>query len=292
MENADFDPAETIAGFPLLSIKRALGWVGIMDDRDDVALAADALTCSRSQAERLLAALERRGFVTPTPVKNQWKTTPLGWQLGMHWKPPPWIEPAIALEDNDDLKAISEMFDDVPCSILRTTPENDDAFEEARLEVGVFVDYASSRVIEVSVAIPDDYDHPDSSATVESSVYIGVDDAKRFAKALRTAIDRAESELARRATLKPGKKKPARDDAGARLDKEGVPQGLVVLKHGTSAAPRKPAAIARAAAAAEAAKRREEDAAAKRQRLEQRALEATLQELKGRSKRGPQGPAT
>src|SRR4051794_12840176 len=107
MEKADFDPAETIAGFPLLSIKHALCWVGIMDDRDDVALVAEALACPRSQAERVLAALERRGLVAPTTVKNQWKTTPLGWQLATRWKPPPRIEPAIALEDDDDSTAIN-----------------------------------------------------------------------------------------------------------------------------------------------------------------------------------------
>src|SRR4051794_19677440 len=107
MEKADFDSGETIAGFPLLRIKHALGWVGIMDDRDDVARVSEALACPRSQAERVLAALERRGLVTPTTVKNQWNTTRLGWELAHRWKPPPRLEPAIALEDDDDSNAIN-----------------------------------------------------------------------------------------------------------------------------------------------------------------------------------------
>ena len=291
MEKADFDPAETIAGFPLLSIKRALGWVGIMDDRDDVARVAEALTCPRSQAERVLAALERRGMVTPTAVKTQWKTTKLGWQLAMHWKPPPRIEPAIALENDDDSEAINEVFDDVPCSILRTTPDEEDTFEEARLEVGVLVEYASPRVIEISVSIPDDYDHPHSSATIESSVYIGIDDAKRFAMALQTAIGRADAEIARRATLKPRRKKPARDNAGAPSKKRTAGAGTAVLRHSASKVPKSPGAVARAAAAADAAKRKEERAAEKKRTLEQRALEATLKELRGPQERGRKKPS-
>jgi len=284
MEKADFDPAETIAGFPLLSIKRALGWVGIMEDRDDIALVADALSCPRKQAERVLAAAEQRGLVTPTQVKNQWKTTPLGSQLAWQWKPPPRIEPAVALEDDGDSKAINEMLDDVPCSILRTTPEDDDAFEEGLLEVGVFVDYASPRVIEVSVAVPDDYDDPHASSTFESSVYIGVDDAKRFAKALQTAIGRAESELARRAKLKPKKKGVGPDGRASSADEPRQKGGAVLLKRGVPTA-KSPAAVARAAAkveaAREAAKRKEERAAESKRKAEQRALEATLKELNG-----------
>lgn len=288
MEKADFDPAETIAGFPLLSIKRALGWVGLMDDRDDIALVADALSCPRKQAERVLAAAEQRGLVTPTQVKNQWKTTPLGGQLARRWKPPPRIEPAIALEGEGDSKAINEMFDDVPCSILRTTPEDDDAFEEGLLEVGVFVDYASPRVIEITVAVPDDYDDPHASTTVESSVYIGVDEAKRFAKALQTAIGRAESELVRRSKLKPTKKGGTSEGRASPPDQERQNGGAVLLKRGVQAA-KSPIVVARAAAKAEAArdavKRKEERAAESKRKAEQRALEATLKELNGRGKR-------
>src|SRR5579859_3638391 len=202
MQNATFDPAETIAGFPLKSIRRALGSIGIMDG-DHVAHVAKTLSCPRSQAERVLAAAERRGLVTPTGVKDQWKTTDLGWELAMHWKPPPRIEPAIALDGDDDPKAINEVFDEVPCSLLRTTPDDDDAFEESTLQVGVFVEYASPRVIEISVSIPDDYDYPDESATIESSVYIGVEDAKRLMKALQTSVERAEQEIARRKGMPP-----------------------------------------------------------------------------------------
>jgi hypothetical protein len=247
---------------------RALGWFGILDDRDDVALVAEALSCPRPQAERVLTAAERRGLVTPTAAKNQWKTTPLGWQVAVHWKPPSRIEPAIALDDHEDSKAINEIFDDVPCSILRA-PDDGDAFEEAQLGVGVFVEYESPRVIEISVSIPDD-DHPESSANIESSVYIGVDDAKRFSKALETAIKRAESEVARRAKLKTRKKRAGRA-ASASEEKQGGAEGTVVLKRGAGAAP-SPAAIARAAAKAEAgadaAKRKEERAAEKKRKDE------------------------
>ncbi len=285
MEKPDFNPSETIAGFPLLRIKHALGWVGILEDRDDVAHVSEALACPRSQAEGVLAALERRGLVTPTAVKNQWKTTQLGWQLAFRWKPPPRLTPAIALEDDDDSKAINEMLDDVPCSILRASTDSDHAFEEARLEVGVFVQYASPRVIEISVSIPDDYDNPASSSVVESSVYVGVEEAKRLAKALQAAIGRAESELARRAKLTPRANVSSRDDAKMTKAQQAVPKGSVPKKSNTSSAmsAMSASAIARAAAKTDAAEQREkrmaERAAEKKRKLEERALEATLKEL-------------
>lgn len=210
MQKAEFDPTETIGGFPLLKIQGALFWVGIKDDRDDVARVAEALECPRSQAERVLAACERRGLVTPTPRKNQWKTTELGRTLTFHWKRPPRLEPIIRREGDDRAgkRPINEVFDSVPCSLLHPDENEDDTFEEANLTAGVFVEYASPRVIEVSVEIPRDYDDRDSGGTIETSVYLGVDEAKRFARALATAIARGEAELARRASARRSPAKP------------------------------------------------------------------------------------
>ena len=279
MQDSTFDPAETVAGFPLKTIRRALGWMGIMHKAGDhVAHVAKTLSCPRSQAERVLAAAERRGLVTPTGVKNQWKTTDLGWELVMRWKPPPRIEPAISLDGNDDPKAINEVFDEVPCSILRTTPDDDDAFEEAMLQVGVFVDYASPRVIEISVSIPDDWDYPDDSASIESSVYVGIDEAKRLVKALQTTIGRAEEEIARR------KRMPATSCVvEGEEDRPRGPTSTSFLKRGPLQASKDPAVVAREAAKAEAkadaARRKEERAVQKKQAAERRALESTLSEL-------------
>jgi len=263
MQDVQFDPAETIAGFPLKSIRRALGWMGLMGkEGDNVERVAKALSCPLSQAEHVLAAAERRGLVTPTGVKNHWKTTDLGWNLVMRWKPPPRIEPAISLDGDDDPKAINEVFDEVPCSLLRTTPDDDDAFEEAKLEVGVFVEYASPRVIEISVSIPDDWDYPDDSASIESSVYVGVEDAKRFMKALQTSIERAEKGIARRKRMPPAKSRRAEGDEERRKG----PKGTGVLKRAPMAPSKDPAAVARDAAKAEAkadAVRRKEERAAR-----------------------------
>lgn len=117
------------------------------------------------------------------------------------------------------------------------------------------------------------------------SSYVGVEDAKRFMKALQTAIGRAESELARRAKLKPRKKASARSDT--KDEQQATPKGTLVKKGGASPA-KTASAVARAAAKAEAAeqkaKRVAEQAIEKKRKLEQRALEATLKELGGRTK--------
>lgn len=249
------------------------------DKGDHLTNVAKALSCPRSQAERVLAAAERRGLVTPTGVKNRWKTTNLGQELAMRWKPPPRLEPAIALDAEDDPKAINEVFGEVPCSLLRATPDDDDAFEESTLEAGVFVEYASPRVIEISVSIPDDYDYPDESASIESTVFLSVDDAKRFMKVLQTSIERAEKEIARRKRM--SQLKPRR--TGGKEDQEKGAKGTGTLRRVPLAPSKDPVALARAAARAEAkveaARRREERAVEKKQAAERRALESTLAEL-------------
>jgi hypothetical protein len=278
MEKPVFDGSETIGGFPLLKIKHALSFVGILDDRDDIATVADALACPRPQAERVLGALERRGFVARTGLNNKWDKTALGKQLTYQWQPPPRLEPAINRDDDDDDDhAINEMFDDVPCSLLRTDDDNADAFEDADLEVGLWIQYTSPRVIEITVAIPDDYENRDSSRTLESSVYLGVAEAKRFAAALQTAIERGEAEIARRAIAdaKPRKKGTAPEQEPAASSPTPVRRAV------TAETAPKPGAAARAAATAAKAER----AAEKRRRVEQRALEATMKELAGKTRR-------
>jgi hypothetical protein len=260
VEKSDFDASEIIAGFPLPSIKRAIAWVGIMDDRDDIKNVADALGCQRPQAERVLEALERRGLVVKSAKKRQWDTTALGWQLRFQWQPPRRIEPVIDRDEETD--AINEGFGTVPCSILRSKADDDVAFEEADLDVGVFIEYESPRVIEISISQPDYYDYREESSTIETSVYIGVEEAKRFAEALQSAIARAEAEMVRRATVKPKRRKPP---PPAKSETPKLPDGE---KAGLAAEAKRSKAALKAEAANEAKERREKSA-----------LEATLKEL-------------
>jgi|CZKU01.1.fsa_nt_gi hypothetical protein len=82
-----FDANERIAGFSMLAIKGAVTWIGIMDDRDDLANVAQSLKCSKQQAARVLDELERRGFVTKAKKRNQWNTTPTGHKLAWDMAP-------------------------------------------------------------------------------------------------------------------------------------------------------------------------------------------------------------
>lgn len=265
VEKTEFDASEVIAGFPLTSIKRAIAWVGIMDDRDDIKNVADALGCQRPQAERVLEALERRGLVTKSAKKHQWDTTQLGWQLRFQWQPPRQIEPVIDREEETD--AINEGFGTVPCSILRSKPDDDLSFEEADLDVSVFIEYESPRVIEISICQPDYYDRrEDSSSTIETSVYIGVEEAKRFAEALTSAITRAEAEMVRRASVKPKRRKPppaAKSESTKRPDDAKAQRAAEV---------RRSREVLKAEAKAKAAS----EAKARREKL---ALDVTLKEL-------------
>jgi hypothetical protein len=284
MGKSEFDPAEMIGGFSLVAIKRVLGHVGLLDDRDDIENVASSLGCPRSQAERVLAALERRGMVTKTAKSNQWDSTDLGRRLAWHWKAPPKLEPVIALEPESD--AINEMFESVPCSILRYV-NDEDAFEEADLQVGVFVEYASPRVIEISVLIPDDYDcRDDGGGTYDSSVYVSVEDAKRFAAALQTAIERAETEIARRATAKPRVKEKKLDAPPIAETSSSEP------KKGVDASASASELSAESGVASKAKRTKTEQHDDKRRRRDEKALAATLKELGSPSKtrtrdRGP-----
>jgi hypothetical protein len=84
-------------------------------------------------------------------------------------------------------------------------------FEDAFLDVGVNVQYENERLVEINVVLPHDYEEPESNATIESTVYIGVAEARVILTGLQTAITRAEKELARRAAKSErNEKKPAR----------------------------------------------------------------------------------
>jgi hypothetical protein len=282
----EFNAAEVIAGFPLLSIRRALLHVGMMPDRDDIKLVAESLGCRPNQAESVLQAMERRGLVTKAQKKRQWEVTDLGRDLRWHWKPPRRMQPVIDRDDDSD--AVNEGFEIVWCSLLRTQRDDSAMFEEAQFEVGVFVEYDTDRVVELSVVQPDDYDHPDSSSTIETSVYLSVTDAKKFAQGLQTAIEHAEAEITRRATAKPRRRRRTREP----VESEDVPSsigdtqgaessrdvGLVraddrgVKTKASSTSAARAAATARAAAAAD---KREQA----RKKREKNALASTLAEL-------------
>ena len=204
-----FDATEMIAGFPLPSIQRALAYVGMLDSRDDIKNVSDGLRCPAHQALRVLEELERRGFVTKLKKAKHWDLTQRGRALAYYWKPPRKLHPAIEREDTDI--ACIESFGSTPCFILRGTPDNEDVFEDAFLDVGVNVQYENERLIEINVVLPHDYEEPESNAAIESTVYIGIAEAKVILAGLQTAITRAEKELARRAAKNErNEKKPAR----------------------------------------------------------------------------------
>jgi hypothetical protein len=117
----EFDANERVAGFPLARIKKALSWVGVMEDRDDVERVAEALGCSLGQAARVLGKLERRGFVAKTAKRNQWEKTDRGRQLAHDWHPPRRFRPVI--ERDDQNSPTNQGLEDVPCLILRSAED-------------------------------------------------------------------------------------------------------------------------------------------------------------------------
>ncbi len=281
MEQKEFDAGEVIAGFPLASIKRALTWVGVMEDRDDIKNVASALRCPPGQAERVLDALERRGLVSKAARKRQWETTPLGHRLKYYWQPPRKLEPAI--EREAERGASNQVFETVPCSILRTSSDEGAAFEEADIEIGVFVEYETERLIEISLSQPDEYDHRDGSSTIERSAYVGVAEAKKLATALQKSIEHAERELIRRKTSKP--RKPATRKSGRlKLEKKpaasrsgGARARLPELRTASRARSNRPQKTASSPAADKA---RIEEAKQKREKDD---LARTLREVRGKA---------
>jgi hypothetical protein len=265
MEKTEFDANEVIAGFPLASIKRALAWVGVMEDRDDIKNVAKALRCPPGQAERVLEALERRGLVSKTARKRQWETTALGHRLKYYWQTPRKIEPAI--EREAERGAINQVFDSVPCSILRTSSDEGAAFEEADLQVGVFVEYETDRLIEISLSQPDDYDHRDESGKIESTVHVGLDEAKRLATALQKSIEHAERELVRRKTAKQRRPSMRKTDRFKLVKKPASSSGArPSARLATARTPARRDRSLRAEAAVAAAKAKAEEAKLKREK--------------------------
>ncbi len=197
MTEENFDANERIAGFSLARIKKALSWVGVLDERNDVDNVAQALHCPIGQALRVLDELERREFVTKAKKRNQWATTLKGRQLAFHWQPPRRYSPAI----DRNSRAINECFDSVRCGILRTV-DREDMFEEAEVTASVNVEYEGERLVEINLCQPDDYDDEAGGSNIVSSIYLAPTDAKIFVIGLQKAIKKAELIVARSAAAK------------------------------------------------------------------------------------------
>ena len=168
-----------------------------------------------------------------------------------------------------------------------TAQANDEVmFEEADLEVGIFVEYESPRVIEILVSQPDYYDEGEnSSSTIESSVYLGIEEARRFAAGLQLAIGAAEAELKRRATTKPRRKKwhPQEREVPTAASDVAERSGETTALNRTSdekAKQREQAAAQKAARAAEKeAEKRRRTAKLAATKERKRAISETLAEL-------------
>ena len=117
----EFNAYEVIAGFPLLAIRRAISWVGVMDDRDDIKTVAESLGCPYPQAERVLEALERRGFVSRTKVPRQWENTEFARQL-RHWQPPPSVRYQGGSAPNTSARATVDHASTAMVGAKRATP--------------------------------------------------------------------------------------------------------------------------------------------------------------------------
>lgn len=205
-KDEEFDGNDRVLGFSLVSIKRALGWVGIMDDRDDVRSVSQALKCPEQQAIRVLEELERRGFVAKTEKRRQWTTTPKGHRLAFFWLPPRRFSPAIERETS----RCGEGFPPSRCGILRSTEDGADMFEEAEIDPTLSVQYEGDRLVEINVTQPHDYDDDEAGgASIELSVYLTAAEAKALAASLQQAITAAEREAARRVVEDARRKKRA-----------------------------------------------------------------------------------
>lgn len=181
----------------MLSIKRAL--LMIVVERDAVRAVAKTLKCSTGQAERVLEELEHRGLVEKAAKGKRRETTQKGHQLAYEWHPPRRFTPAIECEPEPDLT--NEITESVPCSVWRFTPDQEVAFEEAEVEVGVHLEYETDRLIEINLAQNDEYQGEESgTGTVALSLYVSPAEARRFAVGLHKAIEKADAVAARRAT--------------------------------------------------------------------------------------------
>jgi hypothetical protein len=212
MEQKDFDANERIAGFSLLSVKRAIQFLGMNEDQSDAKHVSTVLGCGLAQARQVLERLEQRGLIEKTSKRNRWKTTPLGNELSFSWQPPRTFRPAI--RHGTEAFVVSEHCADVPCWIWRCSPDEEAMFEEAELHVAMNPEYEGERLIEVEVVQPDEY-QGESGGGGESAlaVHVSPGDARALAAGLLKAAERAEHELVQRAkkrATRQGRKKPRR----------------------------------------------------------------------------------
>lgn len=197
MAAGEIDPNERIGGFALPKVQRALGLVGLLDDRDDIKTVADTLQCPRGQAHGVLEALERKGFVKPTAKKNQWEKTREGTIFAWQWKAPRQLTPAIEREHPTGQG--NQGFESVCCSIWRSDPDDTVMFEEGVADATCWVDYEGDRLVELSVTQPSDPESPFEGGTIECSIYLSPAEARKLISGMQEAIAAAEKEIALRA---------------------------------------------------------------------------------------------
>jgi hypothetical protein len=95
-------------------------------------------------------------------------------------------------------------------------------FEEAELDVGTHVDYEGDRLIEINLSQRDEYQgEVGGGGLTERSIYLSAGDATKFLEGLRTAIERCEKEVARRAAKEARREKASDEGKGERLSGTG-----------------------------------------------------------------------
>jgi predicted transcriptional regulator len=219
MEEKDFDANERIAGFSLLSVKKAIQLLAMSEDGDDVKHVSTALKCGRDQAQRVLEKLEERGLVEKTSKRSRWKTTALGVKLAFHWHPPRTFRPAIRY--GNEAFVVSEHFASTECSIWRCSPDEEAMFEEAELHVAMNPEYEGERLIEVEVVQPDEYQGEIGGGGESAlALHISPTAARTMATGLLNAAERAEHEVERRAKVTARREK--RKAGGKRSQQQGT----------------------------------------------------------------------
>jgi hypothetical protein len=218
----ELDAATRIAGFPLKEIKRALSLAGLMN-RNDVAEVARKLECPVRQALHVVDELEKQGFLIKLEKPGRVSLTEKGRQLVHLWSPPRRYTPIIERESEEGV--CNEVFDDASCGLWH---DEDDTImtEEAKIEAGIFVEQEGERLIEVSVVVPDDQDHPDEITNIETTIFMSIAEATRLSNVLQTSIEAAKAELARRADIQAGRRKQKKTKGG------GAPTSVLVRKPG------------------------------------------------------------
>ena len=209
----ELDASDRIAGFGLGSVKAALKRVAFSGDHVLTSV-GEALGCGPVQATRVLDELGRRGFVKKGERPGQWVNTEKGHRLAYYWAPPRRFRPAIERDDADS--PMNQGLEDVPCLLLRGTDDDEDHFEEARIEAGFLTEYDGDHLVEVNIVQPEDYDAP-SGGIIELSAYISPSRARALAVGLLKAADLADAEISRRASTPPRRSFAPSAEAETRL---------------------------------------------------------------------------